>query len=80
LQKTDAQFDIASKGFEIVEVKVMERKLNAGYNQQRFEDKEFIVVEARRLSKKTEVSPKDHRPADENAFQKDESNFAYGYI
>ena len=38
------------------------------------------MVEARRLSKKTEVSPKNDHPPDENAFQKEESNFAYGYI
>jgi hypothetical protein len=80
LEKTDAQFDIASKGFKIIEVKVIERKLNAGYNQKGFQDKIFILIEVRRVAEKTEVSPKDHHPPDENTFQKEESNFTYGCI
>jgi hypothetical protein len=80
LEKTDAQFDIASKGFKIIEVKVIKRKLNAGNNQYGFQDKVFIVIEICGVTKKTEVSPKDHHPPDENTFQKEESNFACGYI
>jgi hypothetical protein len=80
LEKTDAQFDIASKGFKIIEVKVIERKLNAGYNQYGFQDKVFVVIETCRVTEKTKVSPKDHHPSDENTFQKEESNFTYGCI
>ena len=80
MEKTDAQFYIASKGFKIIEVKVIERKLNAGYNQKGFQDKVFIVMEACGVAEKTEVGPEDHHPPDENTFQKEESNFAYGYI
>ena len=80
MEKTDAQFDIASKGFKIIEVKVIERKLNAGCNQKGFQDKVFVVIEACGVAEKTEVSPKDHHPPDENTFQKEESNFTYGYV
>jgi hypothetical protein len=38
------------------------------------------VIEAYGVTKKTEVSPKDHHPPDEKTFQKEEGNFAYGYI
>jgi hypothetical protein len=80
LEKTYAQFYVASKGFKIIQVKVIERKLNAGYNQYGFRDKVFVLIKACGVTQKTEVSPKDHHPPDENAFQKEESNFAYGYI
>jgi hypothetical protein len=80
LEKTDPQFYVAPKGFKIVEVKVIERKLNAGYNQKGLQDKIFILIEACGVAEKTEVSPKDHHPPDENTLQKEESNFACGYI
>ena len=80
MEKADAQFYIASKGFQIIEVKVIERNLNAGYDQKGFRDKIFIVIEACGVAEKTEVSPQDHHPGDKNTFQKEESNFAYGYI
>jgi hypothetical protein len=80
LEKTDAQFDVASKGFKIIEVKVIERKLNAGDNQYGFQDKVFILIETCGVPQKTEVSSKDHHPSDEETFQEEEGYFAYGYV
>ena len=80
MEKTDPQFYIASIGFQNIQVKVIERKLNAGYDQKGFQDKIFILMKACGIAKKTEVSPKDHHPPDGKGFQKEESNFAYGYI
>jgi len=42
------QFDVASKGFQVIEVKVIERELNAGDNQYGFQDKVFIEIEPSR--------------------------------
>jgi hypothetical protein len=80
LEKTDAQFYVASKGFKVIQVKVIERELNAGDNQYRFQDKVFILIETRGVAQKTEVCPKDHHPSDEETFQEEEGYFAYGYI
>ena len=38
------------------------------------------MIKACGVAKKTEVGPKDHHPPDENTFQKEESNFASGYV
>jgi hypothetical protein len=38
------------------------------------------VIKACGVAKKTEVCPKDYHPPDENSFQKEESNFAYGDV
>jgi len=80
LEKTDAQFYVASKGFKVIQVKVIERELNAGDNQYGFWDKVFIVIKTCGVTKKTEVSPKGHHPSDEETFQEEEGYFAYGYI
>ena len=80
MEETDTQFYVASKSAQIIEVKVIERKLNTGYNQKGFHDKIFVLMEACGVAEKTEVSPEDHHTADENTFEKEESKFAYGYI
>jgi hypothetical protein len=80
LEETDAQFDVASKGFQVIEVKVIERELNAGDDQYGFQDKVFILIETCRVPQKAEVSSKDHHSPDEKALQEEEGYFAYGYV
>ena len=80
MEETDAQFDVASKGFQVIEVKVIERELNAGDNQYGFQDKVFIEIETFEVTQKTEVSSKDHHSPDEKALQEEEGYFAYGYV
>jgi hypothetical protein len=80
LEKTDAQFDVAPKGFQVIEVEVIERELDASDNQYRFQDEVFIMIKPRSVTKKAEVSPKDHHPSDEETLQEEEGYFAYGYV
>jgi hypothetical protein len=40
----------------------------------------LIVIEGCGVAEKTEISPKDHHPSDEDTFQEEECNFAYGDI
>ena len=80
MEKADTQFYIASKDFKVIKVKIIERKLNAGHNQQGFQDKVFIGIEPYWVTKKTMLSPKDHHYCDKSTLQEEESNFVNRYI
>jgi hypothetical protein len=80
LEEADAQFDVASKGFQVIEVKVIEGKLNAGHNQYGFQNKVFILIETFGVPQKTEVGSEDHHSPDEKTLQEEEGYFAYGYV